>query len=192
MAHFIKAAPPFEPFTAVEQIRRGEIIDTQTGSPIPSPTIGFSVRKSELHGKIPPLLFGISFTACSADFRKLIEELEPDTHQFIEVPVEDSDGSVTDEVIYILNPLVRVDAIDIDASYGVKTLEALDGSTYQSFTNFSNPDVRLDRMKISKNHLWIGKKQFRRYGYLFISDALFQRICSSDLEALETFPIREV
>jgi len=116
------------------------------------------------------------YTVCS-EVREAIEELEPGVHQFFSVrilrergkrPIYRLDGRILDMPYYLLNPGIRLDAVDLEKSdvdvriHPHVTLVGVNPGRWDT--------VVLRRSVIAGRHIWRGQYQLGMY--TFFSDQL--------------------
>jgi hypothetical protein len=117
-------------------------------------------------------------TVCP-EARDAIEELEPGLHQFFPVkilrsrgkrPIFRIDGRVLETPYYVLNPGVRLDAVDLEKSdVQVKTFPHV---TLVSVNPGRWDAVVLRRSVVAGRHIWKGQYQLGMY--TFFSDQLVE------------------
>lgn len=94
----------------------------------------------------------------SVKFRNLIEELEPDVHQFIPVQINRPDGTQVDGEFYYLNVLQVAYTIDVEnsprAHWRVNDATGNFIGSIQMMPSRPDPDVIYFTDKVGQMHLW--------------------------------------
>lgn len=133
---------------------------------------------------------------CSAEFRAVVEELEPGVHQFFQIEVERPNGkpiarldgrTVERGQFFILNCMQVLDAVLLDQCVGVF---GVDKGTANINVRRSDSSLCVSRLLIAGHHLWQGKKHSLSGGF-FVSDALMARLAKAKLKGFATEPVRE-
>lgn len=132
---------------------------------------------------------------CSAEFKALVEALEPGMHQFFPITIRRPDGKpilradgreVGPGQYYILNALQAVDALLPDHCIGPR------GEKRQSLAQLTrDDDLCVARSAITGRHLWINEP-FYKSGLYFVSNELGTAIQAQGLKGLKLRKVREV
>ena len=165
-----------------------------SGKPVDVSGLDLRFIKQSNKGKLSDFPYGLGgkFT-CSPAFRNVVEELEPNTHQFIPVDVFNKDGSRSDEVIFLVNLLARIDFIDTENSKGLTPLKTLGGNDYFDVDRVDG------RFALSIKSEIIGRRHFWRSGgltfgafidHFFCSDEAHDLILSRSLTDINFTPVR--
>ena len=134
--------------------------------------------------KIPDLIGMASIYIISNTLRALIEDMEPDQHQFFPFALRNGlKGPPADEPYFILNITQRANAIVVPEG------------NYQSGARLMNIHHRDDRVysvrreQIGGFHLW---REDRVINGFFVSDAFLQRFDKAKLKKLERIICEEI
>ncbi|WP_305098250.1 imm11 family protein [Croceibacterium aestuarii] len=113
--------------------------------------------------------------AVSAKFKSIVEEFEPDTHQFFPISLNAKDGTPYEEEYFIFNACQRFDAILPDQSKSLHWSEKKAGEWKgMPFLNGTASDLVLSRPAIGDHHLWVSRLILG--GHVFFSDPLKARM----------------
>ena len=163
------------------------------GKPVDVSGLDLRFIKRSNRGKLSSFPYGLGgkFT-CSAEFRDVVEELEPNTHQFIPVDVFSKDGSRSDEVIFLVNLLSFIDFVDTDESKGLTPLKSLSGRDYFDVDMIEGRFVlSIITEAISDLHFW--RSSGLTFGafrsYFFCSDQAHDLILSRSLTNINFTPV---
>ena len=132
---------------------------------------------------------------CSAEFKDLVEALEPGVHQFFPITIRRPDGKAilrTDgrEVgpgqYFILNALQAVDALLPEHCIGLR------GAKRQKLSELSrNDDLCVSRSAVAGRRLWINEPFFVSGGY-FISESLGAALRQRNWKGFQFRKVREI
>lgn len=185
--------PPAEQNVARRQLAKemGRSIHKTSAGPLSGVRIpdGYPVTqgtvqsdKSELHD----ILNGPASWSISDRVRKIIEDIEPDVHQYFPMEIVLKNGSRLDKNYWTLNISTRLDSsIDPERSTCIKA-----GPDLERFPdNWSYMDpVGVERKITVKKSMVAGRAIWRdaRCSDIFISDSLFTALLAADVEVLES------
>ncbi|MEO3474324.1 DUF1629 domain-containing protein [Roseomonas sp. CAU 1739] len=132
---------------------------------------------------------------CSAEFKDLVETLEPDVHQFFPITIRRPNGKpilrldgreVGPGHYFIMNPLQQVEALLPDhcvAPWGEQRRTIRDVMP-------DVDDLCVSRTAIEGRHLWLNKP-FIGSGLIFMSDALSAAVQAKKLRGFRLRQVRE-
>lgn len=123
----------------------------------------------------------------SKKFRDLIEDLEPDVHNFIPVQIVRPDGSQVEGPFYYMNVLQRAYTIDIEKSPRGRWRDHNGDfiASIQMMPHLPDPDVIYRADKVGNKHLWqegyaekrgSGSRFYLRVTGYTVSEALMKRM----------------
>jgi hypothetical protein len=143
----------------------------------------------------PPCFFMLDgpMVVCAA-FRDIVEALEPNTHEFHPITLLGKDGSELPDRFYILNILVKLDALVIEKSdvhwSSWQEYKKADGSLIRFRVLLLDPyPKRLFAKKdiVGGHHLWRGDQHL--FTLIYMSDALMSAVHQAGLRGLEAYPM---
>ena len=154
----------------------GDPIGMSLGFWMPSsiiPTKGSRTKKK----RIPDVFVLGGFFAVSQRFKDLVEEFEPDIHQFFPITLSDFDGSKVEPDYYIFNCMVAIDTILVKES-GLKW-------TFRDHWQQPHLDIpardpfyrwKLSKPQIAGRHIWTDFYTRPPSEGFYVSDELFKKI----------------
>lgn len=130
---------------------------------------------------------------CSQAFKDLIDELEPETHEFFPLALQWKNGDPIEDKYYLFSPLLFIDSI-IPEKSSIKLVEGRENGPVYFKWERSEPPIReyytLDSGIIRGKHVWTEQKL--PIGMRCCSDEFHDEFLERDLKFLEFTKINEV
>lgn len=148
--------------------------------------------------KALPDFISLQAFGASNRVRQVIERYEPSVHQFFEVslrryrgskPILGADGEPLKESYYVLNPMVRIEAIVVEKSE-LNVWRLAGGGQASGLVNAYRPgSVTVRKSLVAGHHLWCG--EYHAAGELFFSEELGGEFIRNKWKGIEFIKVNE-
>lgn len=132
--------------------------------------------------KLPDVIQMPDCWAVCDTFRRIVEEFEPNIHQFFPIALLRGQKDAPPEVYYLLNIRQCVDAIIPEESDVYWSKSTISGETTPVF-NKVHPRISVRKGDIESIHLWRGHRYFRFH--VFVSNLLFEAFQKLKIKKLD-------
>ena len=143
------------------------------GLPVGTRRLPTQAKEKSRKKKYPDVFSMPGLNAVSARFRDLVEEFEPDVHQFFPLKLYRKNGNLVEEEYFIFNCAVSFDCV-FTAKTDVQWQKLDSPNDYPSLFIKNSRDQVLSRQEIAGRHLWCGLRQ--KCVGVYVSDAFFTRL----------------
>lgn len=134
------------------------------------PKSGYQAKRS----RVPDVFPMQASNAVSQRFKDLVEEFEPDVHQFFPLALRDKNGVPLPDNYYIFNCVVSLDAVLVAESGLSWRSEKIPEGRPESSMSFGSQLV-FSRPAIAGHHLWVGDYLSQNLT-IYVSDAFYTEL----------------